>query len=168
MSKHPEGSGAERLRNSKSMGEVLKTAMSFEETARNFYTDLAGRVSKPLRSLVAELAEEEARHYDLFKGLMESDDVRAHIDDRVATPPSDHRFSDYVHLPDLGESPDDQAVLQYAMGREHAAMEQYGALAEEAPEGPIRDLFSYLSAEELEHKKELEKRYYELVYASNV
>ena len=58
--------------------------------------------------------------------------------------------------------------MQYAMGREHAAMEQYSALAEEVPDGPIRELFRYLAQEELTHKAELEKLYYELVYPSNV
>ena len=47
-------------------------------------------------------------------------------------------------------------------------MEQYGALAREIPGGPIRELFQYLAEEELSHKSELEKRYYELVYPSNV
>ena len=47
-------------------------------------------------------------------------------------------------------------------------MEQYRALANEAPEGPIRDLFKYLANEELAHKANLEKRYYELVYVEEL
>ena len=165
---NPEGRGYARLKSRKSVGEVLETAMSFERTARDFYQELAARVSKPMRELVEELAREEAGHYALFEELAARPDVQARVAERIEMPPSDHRFSDYVHLPDLGEHPDDQAVLQYAMGREHAAMEQYAALAEEAPAGPIRDLFRYLAAEELLHKQELEKRYYALVFPSNV
>jgi rubrerythrin len=86
----------------------------------------------------------------------------------VPTSNSTYPFADYVHLLELGDFPDDQSLLQYAMGREQAAMEQYGALARETPEGPIRELFQYLADEELSHKAELEKRYYELVYPSNV
>jgi rubrerythrin len=158
----------ERLRSSKTIGEILETAMSFEKTARDFYAGLEGKVSKPIRELVRELAEEEARHYALFDELSKRDDVHARVADLIAAPANDHKFSDYVHLPDLGEQPDDQSILQYAMGREHAAMEQYAALAEELPEGPIRDLFRYLSQEELAHKAELEKKYYALVYPTNV
>jgi rubrerythrin len=165
---NPEGRGYQRLKESQTLGEVLATAMSFEKTARDFYAGLTERVSKPLRELVAELAAEEARHYQLFEELSRRPDVRERIAERIRTPPGDHRFSDYVHLPDLGPSPDDQTVLQYAMGREHAAMEQYATLAQEAPPGPIQDLFRFLAQEELEHKKELEKRYYALVYPSNV
>lgn len=166
---HPEGAGAyERLRSYSTIREILETAMSFEKAARDFYDSLRGRVGKPVRDIVAELAEEEERHYQLFRALAEDPRVRDQIEQRVRRPASDHRFSDYVHLPELGDMPDDQAVLQYAMGREHAAMEQYGSLAEEAPEGPIRDLFRYLAQEELAHKAELEKQYYALVYPSNV
>ncbi|MCB1789628.1 MAG: rubrerythrin, partial [Gammaproteobacteria bacterium] len=87
---------------------------------------------------------------------------------RITTPVADHKFSDYIQLPDLGDNPDDQAVLQYALGREHAAMEQYRELAENADAGPIRDLFAFLADEETKHKAELEKLYYEIVHSGGV
>lgn len=161
----PEGHGIDRLRAGTTIGEVLETAISFERTAFEFYDGLRDKVGKPLRELVAELAEEERRHHAQFSALKGHPEVQAIIAQRIATPPSNARFSDYVHLPDLGDHPDDQAVLQYAMGREEAAREQYEGLAEETPEGPLRELFKFLAAEELEHKSELEKRYYELVYS---
>lgn len=160
--------GYQMLRNQKSLEDILNTAVAFERTAHEFYTSLQDRVSKPLRELVAELAAEEKRHWELFQALMQRDDVRKHIQDRVNTPASDHRFTDYVQRSELGAEPDDQAVLQYALGREQAAMEQYTALAEETPPGPAHELFTFLAKEELEHKKELEKRYYDLVYSTNV
>ncbi len=164
---HPEGTGYSQFKSSKTLEEALMTAMSVERTAHEFYTNLKSRVSKPLRDLVHELAQEEARHYKLLEVLHSRPDLQDQIAMRISAPASDHRFSDYVHLPDLGDNPDGQTILQYAMEREHAAMEQYSALAEEVPEGPIRDLFRYLAAQELSHKAELEKRYYELVYASD-
>jgi rubrerythrin len=54
------------------------------------------------------------------------------------------------------------------MGREHAAMEQYTALAESAEPGPIKDLFIYLANEETKHKTELEKVYYETIHSGGV
>ena len=170
MSAQGEGhvSGRDRLRNSKTLDEILRTATSFEETARNFYRDLAPRVSKRIRWLVDELAEEEQRHYDLFSELLQRDDIGEQVQARVATPAADHRFSDAIHLPDLGDKPDDQAVLQYALGREHAAMEQYRELAESTEPGPIRDLFRFLADEETQHKAELEKLYYEIVHSGGV
>jgi rubrerythrin len=70
--------------------------------------------------------------------------------------------------PDLGDKPDDQAVLQYAMGREHLAMSHYRALADSTAAGPIKELFEYLANEEAKHKEELEKLYYETVHSGGV
>lgn len=167
---HHEGHGAayEHLKQLQSIEQILETAMSFEKTARDFYTALQDKVSKPLRELVKELAEEEQRHYDLFVELKSNPALQQIIDTRVATPTNDHRFSNYIHAPQLGNNPDDQSILQYALGREHAAMEQYAALAEEVPEGLLKTLFTFLAQEELEHKKELEKVYYQIVHSGGV
>ncbi len=148
----------------RTIDELLGTATVFEQRAFNFYTQLLDKVSKRLRPLVQELADEEQHHIKLFEDLRKNPDVQNHINDIIKTPPSDHRFSDYIQLPKLDDFPDDQSILQYAMGREQAAMEQYLNLAEKTPAGPIRDLFRFLATEELEHKKELEKQYYELIH----
>jgi len=166
---HPEGgTGYKTLKQKQSLDEILETAMSFEQVARDFYTALCDKVSKPLRSLVQELAQEEAGHYELFRSLRQREDIQQFIDEKISTPASDHRFSDYIQLPDLGEHPNDQDVLRYALGREQAAMEQYSALAKDVAPGPIADLFHYLANEELEHKIELEKLYYEVVHSGGV
>jgi rubrerythrin len=144
--------------------EILEVATSFERVARDFYTDLIPKVSKRIRYLAEELAAEEQRHFDLFTELAQRDDLGAEIEAEIARPTTDSRFSDCLHVPQLGEQPDDQEVLQFAMGREHTAMLHYGELAETAPAGPIRDLFRYLANEETKHKIELEKLYYEIVH----
>lgn len=167
MSEHTSGS-YEKLEKSKSLEDILDIALEFERSARDFYTDLATKVSKKIRYLVEELAEEEQGHFDLFTELRARNDLEQQIHTMIETPASDGKFSDCIHLPDLGENPDDQAVLQYAMGREHAAMEQYTALSKTAPAGPIQDLFKYLADEETEHKAELEKIYYEIVHSGGV
>jgi len=139
----PEGKGYKRLKAQTSLEDILVVATEFERTARDFYAGLVPKVSK--RS-----------------------DIAGQVRQSIRTPASDRRFSDCIHLPELGDHPDDQAVLQYALGREHAAMEQYRSLAESTPPGPIRDLFQYLADEETEHKNELEKRYYEIVHSGGV
>lgn len=166
---HPEGkSGYDHLRAQKTIAEILEMAMSFEKSAQTYYNSLLDKVSKPLRAMVQELAEEEARHYASFLELKNNPSVQEHINVRIQIPASDHRFSDYIRLPELPEKPDDQSILQYALGREHTAMEQYQALSKEVPEGPLQDVFRFLAQEELEHKKELEKRYYETVHSGGV
>lgn len=163
-----EGKGYQRLKAQTSLDDILAVATEFERTARDFYSALVPKVSKRIRYLVEELAAEEQRHFELFSALRELPDIGEQVKLMVDTPASDRRFSDCIHLPELGEQPDDQAVLQYALGREHAAMEQYRALAETTSAGPIQDLFRYLADEETQHKNELEKRYYEIVHSGGV
>ncbi len=160
-----EGSrGMQELRSKTTLREILEVATRFEESARDFYTALIPKVSKRIRDLVEELAAEEQRHFDLFTELAQRGDLGEQIQSEIQRPVSDSKFSDCLHLPDLGDNPDDQAVLQYAMGREHAAMTHYGELADTTPSGPIQDLFRFLASEETKHKLELEKIYYELVH----
>lgn len=160
--------GRDLLASKKSLEDILHVATAFEKTARDFYSALVPRVSKRIRYLVEELAAEEQQHYDLFSALAKAPDLREQIRVEVSVPVNDHRFSDYVQAPDLGENPDDQTILQYALGREHAAMEQYRDLAANTAPGPIHDLFAFLANEETKHKRELEKIYYETVHSGGV
>ena len=163
-----EQSSYERIKAKTSLKEILEVACSFEASARDFYTDLIPKVSKNFRWLAEELAREEQGHYDLLSGLAARQDIADQIKAEVRTPASNTKFSDAVHLPDLGPKPDDQAVLQFAMGREHIAMEHYQSLAESTEDGPIKELFVFLANEETKHKAELEKLYYETVHAGGV
>lgn len=156
--------GMETLRSKTTLREILDVATGFEESARDFYRDLIPKVSKRIRYLVEELAAEEQSHFEMFSALSQRADIAEQVKTEIERTASDSKFSDCLHLPNLGEQPDDQAVLQYAMGREHAAMQHYGELAETAPTGPIRDLFKYLASEETKHKLELEKIYYATIH----
>jgi rubrerythrin len=156
-----------RIQSQKTLGEILAVATSFEKAAFEFYSALAPKVSKHIRYLVEELAQEEQRHFELFSELAANPNVEALIQTRIRTPVEDHRFSDYVQAPDLGDKPDDQTILQYALGREDAAMKQYRELAGSTGPGPAHDLFEYLANEETQHKRELEKLYYATIYRSD-
>jgi len=164
----PYKSGYDKLKPLTSLRDILAVAIEFERTARDFYTDLTPKVSKNIRYLVEELAEEEQQHFDLFSQLLERQDLDQMLEAEIERPVSDRKFSDCIHVPDLGEKPDDQAVLQYALMREHAAMEQYHALANTTAPGPVHDLFKYLANEETKHKNELEVLYYEIVHSGGV
>lgn len=170
MGREPQeaSSSHELLKSGATLQEILEIALQFEKTAFQFYSDLIPKVSKRIRYLVEELAAEEELHYQQFSDLLKNPHITSQLRKRIATPPSNHKFSDAIHAKDLGENPDDQAILQYALSREQTAMEQYSALAQEVEPGPIRDLFTFLAMEETEHKNELEKTYYELVHSGGV
>jgi len=80
----------------------------------------------------------------------------------------DRKFYDGIHLPELGENPDDQEILQYAMMREFIAMVQYSELAEKSAPGPVRDLFQFMANEEIKHKNDLEALYYQIIHSGGV
>ena len=160
--------GYDKLKPLTTVQEVFDVAIAFESTARDFYHNLAPKVSKAIRYLVEDLAAEEQRHFDLFSDMAKRADIVELMADEIKRPANDRKFSDCIQLPDLGENPDDQAVLQYALMREHTAMEQYRALADETPPGALHDLFEFLANEETKHKNELEAVYYEIVHSGGV
>ncbi len=170
MVEHSEGfaQGAEKLRQTQTLEEVLDTAASFEKTAMEFYTGLIPRVSKRIRWLVEELAEEEKNHYALLQNLLKTADRENLINQKIQTPVSDSRFSDCLQMPEMAENPDDQDVLLYALGREQVAMEQYQALSASTQRGELKNVFAFLANEEAQHKLELEKIYYEIVHSGGV
>ncbi len=154
----------EHLLKTESVLEVIDIAIQFELAASTFYRQLYHKVGKPLRWLVKELAEEESQHAERLKALREHPDLQQELAQNLERAVIDPRFSDAIQTPDLDELADDQAVLQYALSREQLAMEQYRLLAQESAAGAAKDLFQWLANEEVAHKGELEKRYYELVH----
>ncbi|MEJ2031389.1 MAG: hypothetical protein P8X66_16455 [Maritimibacter sp.] len=129
-----------KLSGKTTLREIFETATGFERVAHQFYADLVPKVSKNLRYLVEELAEEEQGHIDLFSGLANNPEVEAVMAREIARPVADGKFSDCVQVPDLGENPDDQEVLH----------------------------FLFLANEETKHKAELEAIYYKIVHSGGV
>jgi rubrerythrin len=154
----------EQLRETSSVLEVIDVAIQFEEAAAAFYQQLIPRVSKPLRWLVSTLAEEEEEHAARLREMHKRPDLQQLLERHLQQLRIDPRFSDALQTPDLEAVRDEQALLEYALSREQLALEQYRQLAQESLPGPLRELFQWLANEEIDHKGELEKRYYALVY----
>ena len=78
-----EGKGYAKLKAQTSLTDILAVATEFERTARDFYTQLAPKVSKSIRYLVEELAEEEQRHFELFTKLRNRPDIESQVQQMV-------------------------------------------------------------------------------------
>jgi len=148
--------------------EVLETVAAFDRESHSFYTDLVPKVSKRIRYIVEELARSELDHIRKISDLARSPDLADHLKDAIQRPEADRQFSDAIHAPDLGDDPDDQAVLQYALAREQIAIEEYAELAAGTPPGPLHEVFAFLANEEVKHKTELEALYYQIVHSGGV
>lgn len=151
-----------KLEKTKSIEEILTIAISFEKTACDFYRALIPNVNDNILVLVKELAEEEQHHYDLFCALRDSSDVQKQLKNRIKTPQGNTAFSQFTQPVELGDNPDDKTLLLYAIAREDAAMKHYRDLAENAPDGGLKETFQFLAFEEAEHKLELEQKYQDL------
>lgn len=161
-------SKAKALGRMNTVEDVLETVAEFDREAHGFYVELVPKVSKAIRYIVEELARSELAHIRMISELAKSDDMKAHLRDAIMRPEADRRFSDAIQTPDLGDNPDDQAVLQYALAREQIAIEEYSELAANCPPGPLHEVFSFLANEESKHKTKLEALYYEIIHSGGV
>lgn len=163
MREGDKGKG-ELLHRLRRLTDILDVAIEFELAAARFYHELLPQVSKPLRWLVESLAVEEEDHAERLGKLRYHPDLNLQIQQQVEVPVTDLRFSDALQTPNPKLLKSDQDVLAYALGRERLAMEQYRALAASTPPGEAQVLFQWLADEEVQHKSELEKRYYAIVH----
>ncbi|MEJ2325675.1 MAG: ferritin family protein [Chromatiaceae bacterium] len=141
------------------VAEVIETAMQFELNAFRLYRGLADRLRPELRPLLEELAAEELEHHRLLRTLAEDPESAAGLTELIRKPTTAGQFGAFVNLAHLPTDPLDDDVLAYAQDRERIACEHYGHLAEAAPEGAVRKLFRFLSAEEQKHEEKLTTRW---------
>lgn len=167
MNRHHEGdhAGYRRIRATMALSEILELVTSFEKAAFDFYASLIPRVGAQTRLLVEELAGEERHHYELFRALANHPRLHEQIRDRIETTIEHNGFTAHLTRNELEDSPDDRAILGYALAREKVAMNQYLELAANTAPGPARDLFRFLASEETRHKQELQRLYLQLAYA---
>jgi hypothetical protein len=148
--------------------EVLERVAEFDREAHGYYVDLIPNVSKSIRYIVEDLARTRLAHVRKISRLAKSDDMRDHLKDAIMRPEADRKFSDAIQTPELGDNPDDQDVLQYALSRVQLAIEEYSELAANTPPGVMHELFSFLANEESKHKSDLEALYYQIVHSGGV
>lgn len=148
--------------------DVLETVAEFGREAHSFYTDLNPKVSKNIRYIVEDLARAELELTIKLRDLARNPDMHGHLKDAILRPEADRRFSDAIQAPELGDKPDDQGVLQYALARVQIAIEEYSELAANTPPGLMHEVFSFLANEESKHKSDLEALYYQIVHSGGV
>jgi rubrerythrin len=147
-----------------SVNAVLDFAISKEEDAAVFYTDLAGRMDKPyMKEIFEQFALEEQSHKAKLQKVKEGKLLitaeRKVMDLKVSDNLEDTRFSE-------GDF-DYQEALIAAMKSEKASFKLYTELAEAADNDEIKNVFLGLAQEEAKHKLRFEIEYDETVYSEN-
>ena len=146
-----------------SIDEILDFAITAEQEAVDFYTNLSGRSKNDeMKKVFTEFAGEEMKHKTKLLEVKENKFYKM-PDGRVR----DLKISDYVV--DVKPTPDmtypDALVL--AMKKEKDAFRLYLLLSEESPDPVMKNLFLSLAQEESRHKLRFELEYDDFILKEN-
>ena len=142
---------------------VLEYAISLEQRAVDLYTDLAHMAQdNATKEAFLEFAEEEMGHRKKLEDVLEG---KAFISARDTV--TDLKISDYTVEVILGDKPDYQDILLFAIEQEKKASVLYNDLASRVEKPELKELFLALAAEEAKHKHRFELEYDENVLKDN-
>ena len=135
--------------------EILDFAIQNEQDAVDLYTGLAEKAGSPaVKADFLHYADEERGHK---AKLIRVKDGKKLLE--ASTAVQDLKIADYTVEVDLGENPDYQSVLLFAMKQEKAAFRLYSDLAALAPTADLKELLLGLAQEEAKHKLRFEVEY---------
>ncbi len=143
--------------------EILDFAIQNEQNAVDLYTDLATKAkSAAIKAEFEEYANEERGHKAKLENVKSGRQL-LDADSKI----QDLKISDYTVDMDLGETPDYQSVLLFAMKQEKAAFKLYTDLAGLTADPAIKKLLLGLAQEEAKHKLRFEIEYDDNVLKEN-
>ena len=152
-----------------SVNDILDFAISEEEAAAKFYTDLAMKMERKwMRKIFEDFAKEEEGHKKKLLAV-KAGEISLLSDEAVM----DLKIGDYlvdVESETQGqglEKVDYQQALIIAMKKEKAAFKLYTDLAQQTKHDNFRNLFMTLAQEEAKHKLRFELEYDEQFLSEN-
>ncbi len=138
-----------------SVDEVLDFAIQREQESVEFYTDLAGRVSRPqMKEVFLQFADEERNHKAKLQTVKQGKTLMP-----AEANVTDLKIADYVVEVEVKEQMDYQEALIVAMKKEKAAYKLYSKLAALAEDEGLQQTFRALAQEEAKHKLRFEVEY---------
>ena len=147
-----------------SSDELLDFAISEEEAAAEFYSNLASKMDRAwIRQVFEDFAREEMGHKAKLLSVKEGKRLIS-VESKVM----DLKISDYlVEVDPNSEELDYQQALIVAMKKEKAAFKLYSDLASTTDDDGLRHLLLSLAQEEAKHKLRFELEYDEHFLAQN-
>jgi len=143
--------------------EILNYAIQMEQDAVDLYTDLAGKAKNPAtRKTFLAYADEERGHKAKLLGVKGGKKLLS-VEQKV----QDLKIADYANDVELGENPDYQDVLLFAMKQEKQAFRLYSDLASKTDDAELEETLLGLAQEEAKHKLRFELEYDEYVLVEN-
>jgi rubrerythrin len=148
-----------------STDELLDFAISKEEEANQFYTDLATRMEKsPMREVFEHFAAEELKHKARLEAVKRGK-LLVSAEQKV----QNLKIADYLVeiKPEPDETLDYQKALMIAMQREKASFKLYTDLAAITDNAELQETLLALAQEEAKHKLRFEIEYDEHILTEN-
>ena len=149
-----------------SVNDILDFAISEEEAAAKFYTDLAMKMERKwMQKTFEDFAQEEKGHKQKLLSV-KAGNIPLLNDEAVM----DLKIGDYlvdVEPEVQGQGLDYQQALIIAMKKEKAAFKLYIDLAEQTSHSNFHNLFMALAQEEAKHKLRFELEYDEQFLTEN-
>ncbi len=145
------------------INEILDFAIGEEQAAVDFYLQLAAQSkNQQTKKIFHEYAEEEMRHKANLMNVRERGTFQV-ADEKIR----DLKIAEY--LVDVRPSADMsyQDALILAMKKEKAAFRMYSALAGQAEDPAVKELFLNLALEESKHKLSFEIEYDDFILKEN-
>ncbi len=147
----------------KSVDEILDFAISREEEAAEFYTDLAGRMDRPWMSQIfKEFAKEEMWHKSKLVDIKSGQRLLP-AEKKIL----DLKIGDYLVDVEPTDRMDYQQALVVAMKKEKKAFKMYIDLAGATDDANLQTVFMSLAQEEAKHKLRFEIEYDDYVLTDN-
>lgn len=140
---------------------LLKVAISREEEAFHFYTEVSALLENAsLKMIFDELAQEEKAHHILLDTFLDHPELSLSFPETF-----DFDISQEVPFPQLSVTMKPSEAIALAMKKEQQAVEFYTRLAEQTADPQIRDKCLELAKMETIHKGKLENIYTDIAYA---
>ena len=135
--------------------EILSLAIEKEIQAQQLYETAAYRMQDPAgKTLLAELAVEEAKHRKMLEALPPDQAEQFDSDET-----QDRQIGEYLAPTPLSPDASLQDVLIYAIKREGEARHFYETMAKSVDSADLQKLLRKLAAMETSHKARLEEFY---------
>ena len=136
---------------------VYEYAMKVEKEGEAYYREMAAAATNPgLKRIFTMLADEEVKHYNVFRGMMKKEE----LDSENLNITTDTK----TIFETLSEEKDnvnfDVEQIQFykdAIAREEDAHDFYAEKAEELEDAKEKEIFLQIAEEEVKHKKVLEE-----------
>lgn len=142
----------------KSIPEILRFAIGKEKASRQFYVDVAARVTDPVTQSVFEaIGLEEQKHIEALE--LELMKLGVTVDVDAEPDENERRWLKSVEMDESAENMDFREAMLIAIQKEKASHQLYIQVLGMVQQPEYRDIFRQLAEEEMRHIVQFEREY---------